>query len=89
MAARPAGPPWNPYRLALLDAVTLDAWRAICRRAVEDARKGDRAARQWCDRYVPGDDVDRAVQRLADLKAAADRLRHAGEAADHEGGVTP
>jgi hypothetical protein len=79
-AANPPPPPWNPYRLAVLDAVTLEAWRAICRRALADARKGDRAARRWCDIHVPGDDVDRAVECLADLKAVADRLRHAGGA---------
>jgi hypothetical protein len=80
MAARPAGPPWNPYRLALLDAVTLEAWRAICRRALQDARKGDGAARRWCDRYVPDDDVDRAVRLLADLKELVAKLRRVGEA---------
>jgi hypothetical protein len=88
-AANPPPPPWNPYRLALLDAVGLEDWRAICRRALQDARKGDGAARRWCDRYVPDDDVDRAVQQLADLKAVVDRLRSVGEAADHERGETP
>jgi hypothetical protein len=80
MAANPPPPPWNPYRLAVLDAVSLEAWRRIVTRALEDARKGDRAARRWCDRYLPGDDVDRAVQLLANLKAVVARLRRVGEA---------
>jgi hypothetical protein len=75
--------------MALINAVGLEAWRAICRSALTDAAEGDRAARQWCDLYVPGDDVDRAVRQLAELKALVAGLRHAGEAADHERGLTP
>ena len=45
------------YLLALTEEVPLDRWRNIVRRAVQDAEKGDRWAREWISRYVLGPDL--------------------------------
>lgn len=49
-----AGGPGRPpravetdYLVALSESVSLDDWRAICRRAVTDALDGDAKARDW------------------------------------------
>lgn len=56
-----AGGPGRPrraveltYLRALSDELTLEAWREIVRRAVEDARAGDAKAREWVTRYALG-----------------------------------
>ena len=43
------------YLEALTKACTLKDWRAICRRAVDDAKAGDHRARDWCGKYLIGD----------------------------------
>lgn len=40
------------YLCALREEVSLDDWRAIVRKAAEDARDGDAKAREWLWRYV-------------------------------------
>jgi hypothetical protein len=42
------------YLLALSEAVPLDDWRAIVKTAADEARKGDRYAREWLTRYLVG-----------------------------------
>lgn len=42
------------YLAALCDAVPPDAWQAIVRRAVADAKEGDAKARDWLSRYLLG-----------------------------------
>jgi len=37
---------------ALREGVTLDDWRAIVARAVNDAKAGKRTAREWLSRYL-------------------------------------
>lgn len=56
-----AGGPGRPKRAteaayfrALADTVTLDDWREIARRAVDDAKAGDGKAREWLSRYTLG-----------------------------------
>lgn len=56
-----AGGPGRPrraveltYLRALSDELTLEAWREIVRRAVEDAKAGDAQARAWVARYALG-----------------------------------
>ncbi|MCW5775902.1 MAG: hypothetical protein KIS87_05600 [Phycisphaeraceae bacterium] len=43
------------YLRALSEACPVDAWTRIVRRAVEDAEKGDGAARAWLARYLMPD----------------------------------
>jgi hypothetical protein len=43
------------YLTVLADAVGLDNWRAICERAVTDAKAGDAVARAWLAKYVVGE----------------------------------
>jgi hypothetical protein len=56
-----AGGPGRPRRVterdylaALADEVPMESWRAICRRAVNDALAGDAKARDWLSRYLLG-----------------------------------
>jgi hypothetical protein len=56
-----AGGPGRPrratekdYLAVLTEEVSPETWRAICRRAAEDARRGDARARDWIARYLLG-----------------------------------
>jgi hypothetical protein len=40
--------------MALVEACPVDTWRAICDRAVDDAKGGDAKAREWVGRYLCG-----------------------------------
>ena len=40
------------YLHTMSQVATLDAWRDICERAVEDARNGDAKAREWLSRHL-------------------------------------
>ena len=42
------------YLAALSERLTLDDWRSIVDRAVQDARSGDARARDWLSRYALG-----------------------------------
>lgn len=42
------------YLDTLLGTVSEEYWQAICRRAVADAMKGDRFAREWLANYAIG-----------------------------------
>ena len=42
------------YIKALSDECSLDDWRTICRRAVQDAVRGDRYARDWISKFLVG-----------------------------------
>ena len=44
----------DKYLLALQKCVKAKDWKAICQRAVIDAKKGDRTARQWLSDYLLG-----------------------------------
>ncbi len=44
----------SEYLAALGNAVTLDTWGEIVKKAVEDAKAGDAKAREWVSRYVLG-----------------------------------
>jgi hypothetical protein len=51
---RPRRSTEEKYLKALSDSVTLDDWRAIALRAVEQARSGDDKARTWLGNYLIG-----------------------------------
>ena len=61
------------YLQSLRETVTLDAWRAICERAVRDATKGDSRARDWLSRYLLDGNL---ADRLEALELALQLRRH-------------
>jgi hypothetical protein len=60
-----AGGPGRPRRVAEHDYLRVlaeecppETWRAICRRAVADAKTGDSRARDWLSRYLLGNPAE-------------------------------
>jgi len=51
---RPPRPVEDKYLGALQKCVKLGDWKAICQRAVTEARGGDYRARQWLSDYLLG-----------------------------------
>ena len=49
---RPAREREESYLQKLHEVCTLEEWEAICRRAVEDAKRGDPRARRWLSSYL-------------------------------------
>ena len=47
----------DKYLRALQKCVKAKEWKAICERAVQDAKRGDRTARQWLSDYLLGKPV--------------------------------
>jgi hypothetical protein len=43
------------YLEAISEVASLESWRKIVARAVEDAKQGDARAREWLSRYLIGD----------------------------------
>lgn len=60
------------YLDRLRRVVIIPEWEAVVRRALEDAKNGDSAARTWLSKHLVGDDpaglLD-ALDRLAELEA--------------------
>jgi hypothetical protein len=46
------------YLVTLTEACPPEKWRAICRRAVENALAGDAMARNWLSRYLLGNPAE-------------------------------
>ncbi len=65
----------SEYLAALSDTVTMDSWKQVCQRAVEDAINGDSKAREWLTKHMVGDG-----QRITRLAAA----EHWGWSSDHD-----
>ena len=59
----------DKYLHALKKSVTLTAWKAISKRAIGDAKKGDRAARQWLSDYLLG-----KPQQFVDVTSGGEQL---------------
>lgn len=55
-------------------ACTFKDWRAIVKRAVDDAKKGDTAARKWLSDYLLGPPVQRQEISGADGEPLFERL---------------
>ena len=53
----------EPFLLTLVDAVTLESWKDICTRAIEQAKAGDRYARTWISAYLMGKPVTRVASK--------------------------
>ena len=67
---RPRRQTEREYLQALTECVGLAEWKAVVRRALEDARKGDHRAREWLGKYLMGSDP-----LLAELTEEAERLQ--------------
>lgn len=52
---RPPAEKERKYLTTLTSACTANDWREICQQAVEDAKKGDRYARDWLSKHLVGD----------------------------------
>ena len=55
----------SQYLATLADAVGLDDWQEIVVRAIEDAKAGDKAAREWIAKYVLGNEPMTLVKLAA------------------------
>lgn len=44
----------DDYLRALCESVTIEDWKAIAKKATEQAMRGDKAARQWLSDYLLG-----------------------------------
>lgn len=78
------------YIAALRERITLGDWGAIIDKAIEDAKGGDRAAREWIERQVIGDNrislIDLAAREA--LGVTPDReITAQAEALDHRPGL--
>ena len=57
------------YLCALRECTKTKDWKAICERAIIDAKKGDRAARQWLSDYLLG-----KPQQFVDLTSGGEKM---------------
>jgi hypothetical protein len=79
---RPAKEREGRYYDILMSTVTFEVWADIVKKAAEQARKGDQAARKWLADYLVGPPVQRA-------EIASDgQLKITVEYADLDGNVT-
>jgi hypothetical protein len=90
---RPRRATERQYLRALVGAVPLKDWRAIVKRAVEDAKAGDGQARNWLSKHLCGDDPLALAELVEELQAELERLRHgnanAGAAGPNPPGAGP
>jgi hypothetical protein len=63
-----------------LSAVTFDDWKAIVRKAVDQAKRGDQQARKWLSDYLIGPPVQRQEVTGADGDALVIRVTLKDEA---------
>ena len=61
---RPKARTEEQYLAVVSDTVSLDDWRAVIERAVDQARAGDYRARQWLANYLIGRPKERAELRV-------------------------
>src|SRR5262245_59604511 len=69
------------YQKATAGSVTPAGWKAIVKRAVEDAKAGDHLARAWLTKVLIGDEPAVLAEVVEELRAVLERLRH-GHAAE-------
>jgi len=63
---RPAKEREGRYYEILMSTVTFEVWAEIVKKAAEQARKGDQAARKWLADYLVGPPVNRTELTGAD-----------------------
>lgn len=61
---RPKRKTEESYLVALSENVSMDDWKAIVLRAVDDAKKGDWRARKWLSDYLLGTPVHRVLAEV-------------------------
>lgn len=49
------------YLIRLHECVSIEDWEAVCIRALEDAKEGDRHARRWLSEYLLGKPAQRII----------------------------
>jgi len=59
MGGRPKRPKEEMYYRILMTTCTADDWEAIVQKAVEQAKRGDAAARKWLADYLVGPPIER------------------------------
>ena len=52
------------YLACVAEVCSVDRWRAICERAVQDAEDGDPTARQWLSKHLVGDEPAVSINML-------------------------
>lgn len=72
---RPSRASERAYLEAMISVVSLDDWKAITRRAVSEAKKGNGYARQWLSEYLIGKPPTIIDLRAADAKLLAELLK--------------
>jgi hypothetical protein len=79
---RPKRATEKKYLETMSGAVSLKDWKEITKRAVEDAKVGDGAARAWLSRHLVGDEpflLADLLRKLAELEAAVREAAHGHE----------
>jgi len=71
---RPPRQTEDDYMAVVLGAVSLDDWKQIVSKAVEDAKSGDVQARKWIASLVIGDKPN-IVNVLANIENNVDRVQ--------------
>lgn len=74
---RPAKERETRYYDILMSTVTFEVWAEIVRKAAEQARKGDQAARKWLADYLVGPPVERKEITGVDGNAVEILVRYA------------
>jgi len=89
----PGGPGRPPrlierqYLATISDAVPLNEWQAIVKRAVEDAKTGDAKAREWLSKYLVGEGltlVELAMRERLGISADLEVSARAEELSESE-----
>jgi hypothetical protein len=66
---RPRRAAERDYLLALTEAVSVDDWRAVVAKALDQAKAGDKSARQWLSDYLIGESDPEGLQtRIEELE---------------------
>ena len=62
----------SQYMATIGDAVSLEDWQAIVRRAADDAKSGDAKSREWLGKYLVGVEPPTLLSIAATEQRAAD-----------------
>ena len=65
----------SDYMAVVVGTVTLDSWRVIVQRAVQDAQNGDSNARTWLTKLLVGERVKDLTHVLADVESERDTVQ--------------
>ena len=74
----------SQYMASIGDAVSLEDWQAIVRRAADDAKNGDGKAREWLAKYLVGAEPPTLVSIAATEVRAANGFDEVEDAVTRE-----